>query len=804
MWFRWIVIIALLASFTAIPAHGQNPVPVSLQRDFDAYRSSALQEKIYLHTDKNFYLAGEICWFKIYYVDAFFHQSLDISKVVYVELLDRADKPVWQAKIPIEKGDGNGSMQLPASIRSGQYKLRAYTNWMKNFSPDYFFEKAITVANSRKTPEKDTMAATEKYFIHFFPEGGNLVYGIQSKIAFQVVNQFGKGIPCTGVITANKSDTIVTFSTFHLGTGTFRFTPEKGKAYQATMQLPEGRTISQPLPDAFEFGEVMRVEPVNLNQLKITVQSVANNTRPVNLFLFVHTRGSIKSVQAGKTENGTAEFLVDKNKLGDGISHFTVFNEQKQPVCERLYFKYPRQRLEIALKTDSGLCDVRKKINMLISTADENGKPLAANMSMAVYRLDSLQAIDEMDINNYLWLSSDLTGKVESPQYYFSHTGRETEEAMDNLMLTQGWRRFRWEDVLQYKTPVFEFMPEYDGHIIKGRTISTANGLPGIKVGGFLSVPGTRTQFYNAISDSFGYIQFETKKFYNEGEVIVQTNTGMDSGYRIEIAKPFSEKFSVNPLPAFSVSQLNTKVLANYHAAFQVQNTYNSNRAKQYALLLLDTNAFYVKPDASYLLDNYVRFTTMEEVLREYVTQVNVRRRDGRFFLPALDAPNRQFFEADPLVLLDGVPVFDMNKIISYDPMKVRKLEVVSRMYFLGNMFFQGIVNLITYDGNLPGHELDRRSTVIDYEGLQLKREFYSPVYETPQQVDSRLPDFRNLLYWKPNVKTNDKGGTAVSFYSSDRTGKYIVVVQGKTVDGRTGSKTISFEVKDHADLTRQ
>jgi hypothetical protein len=797
MWFQRIVIISLLVRFTTIPALAQNAIPVSLQKDFDTYRSLALQEKIYLHTDKNFYLAGEICWFKIYYVDAFFHHSLDVSKVVYVELLDRADKAVWQAKIPVEKGEGHGSVQLPANIRSDQYRMRAYTNWMKNFSPDYFFEKTITVVNSRKIPEREIIATSEKYFVHFFPEGGNLVNGIQSKIAFQVVNQFGKGIPCKGIIVTDKSDTISTLATFHSGTGTFLFKPEKGKACQATLKLPDGSTISQPLPDAFEFGEVMRLESVNPNQLKITVQSAAKHTGPVNIYLFVHTRGSIKSVQAGKTENGTVEFLVDKNKLGDGISHFTVFNEQREPVCERLCFKYPQQRLEIGLKTDSTVYDLRKKVRMLVNSADGNGTPTRAHLSMAVYRVDSLQAIDEMNISNYLWLSSDLTGKVESPQYYFSHTGRETDEAMDNLMLTRGWRRFRWEDILQQKRPAFEFIPEYDGHIVKGRTISTTNALPGAIVGGFLSVPGTRTQFYNAISDSLGYIQFETKKFYNEGEVIVQTNTGMDSGYRIEIAKPFLEKFSVSPLPAFSVSQVNTTVLANYHAAFQVQNTYNSNRAKQYTLPLLDTNAFYVKPDASYLLDNYVRFTTMEEVLREYVTQVNVRKRNGGFFLPALDAPNRRFFESDPLVLLDGVPVFDMNKIISYDPMKVRKLEVVSRMYFLGNMFFQGIINLITYEGNLTGHELDPRATVVDYEGLQLKRAFYAPVYETPQQADSRLPDFRSLLHWKPDIKTNEKGISEISFYSSDRTGKYVAVIQGITADGKTGVAMLPFEVKE-------
>jgi hypothetical protein len=797
MLFRRILMLALLVHLVAVSAITQNTVAVSVQEEFDTYRSSVLQEKIYLHTDKNFYLAGEVCWFKIYYVDAFFHQSLNLSKLVYVELLDRSGKPVWQAKIAVENGDGNGWMQLPSNIRSDQYKMRAYTNWMKNFSPDYFFEKAITVVNSRKIPDRQTDAVAEKYFIHFFPEGGNLVNGIESKIAFQVVNQYGRGIPCNGVVTAGISDTIVPFSTFHLGNGSFRLKPEKGIAYKATVQLPGGNTITALLPTVFEFGEVMHLEPANDHQLKITVKSASKNADQKNFYLFVHTRQSIKSVQSGKMQNGVVDFLLDKNKLGDGISHFTVFNEVRQPVCERLYFTYPRQRLEIALKTDSAAYDLRKKVNVRVNTSDENGKPLVANMSVAVYRMDASQTVDEMDISNYLWLVSDLTGKVESPQYYFSNTGKETEEAMDNLMLTQGWRRFRWEDILTHHTPPVEFIPEYDGHIVTGKTISTANGLPGIMAGGFLSVSGTRTQFYNAISDSFGNIQFETKKLYNEGEIIVQPNTGTDSGYRIEIAKPFSEKLSGSPLAPFFVSQLEAGTLARQHAALQVQNTYNNKKAKQYILPLLDTNAFYSKPDGSYLLDNYVRFTTMEEVLREYVTQVNVRKRNGGFVLPVLDAPNRQFFEADPLVLLDGVPVSDMTKIINYDPMKVRKLEVVSRMYFLGNMYFQGIVNFVTYEGNLPGFELDSRATVVDYEGLQLEREFYSPVYETPEQADSRLPDFRDLLYWRPDIKINDKGRGEFNFFSSDRTGKYIVVVQGMTADGKTGSKMIPFEVKE-------
>ena len=137
--------------------------------------------------------------------------------------------------------------------------------------------------------------------------------------------------------------------------------------------------------------------------------------------------------------------------------------------------------------------------------------------------------------------------------------------------------------------------------------------------------------------------------------------------------------------------------------AVRVQNEYSGAMLKQFRYPEADSSAFYDKPDLTYLLDNYVRFTTMEEVMREYVMPVNVRKKNGQFHLPVYDELAKQFFANDPLILLDGVPVFDIDKFMAYDPLKIRKLEVVSRRYFLGNMYFEGIVNFITYKGVWKG-----------------------------------------------------------------------------------------------------
>jgi hypothetical protein len=160
------------------------------------------------------------------------------------------------------------------------------------------------------------------------------------------------------------------------------------------------------------------------------------------------------------------------------------------------------------------------------------------------------------------------------------------------------------------------------------------------------------------------------------------------------------------------------------------------------------------------------------------------------------DDQNKRFFDKAPLVLLDGVPILNIDKFIEYDPLKIRKLEVVSRTYFSGNLAFNGIANFITYNGKMEGYELDPRATLIDYKGLQIQREFMAPVYENQAQIDSRSPDFRHLLHWSANINTSSKGKINTAFYTSDLPGKYAIVIQGISKQGQPLYKEITFIVQ--------
>jgi hypothetical protein len=761
----------------------------SIQAGFEQYAKKDFQEKIFAHTDKNFYLAGEILWFKLYNTDASSHKPVDLSKVAYVELLDKQQKPVLQAKIALVKGEGDGSFYLPVTALSGNYTLRAYTNWMKNMGADYFFEKNITLVNSQKTWEPAAAKKTA-YDIQLFPEGGNLVTNIQSKIACKVTSDEGRGAAYRGAVIDEKNDTVARFNSLHAGISSFDFTPAANHTYKAVISIAGENAMVKNLPAVYTDGYVMRVSNTNDNKIKIDVYS----NLPGEVYLVAHTRKLIKlSVNAG-LQNGHAVFEVDKNKLDDGISHFTIFNNKKQPVCERLYFTYPKQNLQITVKSDATEYTNRKKVNLTIQSASQQSTKQTASMSMAIYRLDSLQQIDETHIDQYLLLNADLKGAIESPAWYFTATDTKTVEAMDNLMLTHGWRRFRWEDVLQNTTPAFTYAPEFNGHLITGKLTDIRNGKPAMDIQSYLSVPGIRTQFAPSVSDAAGKVKFEMSDMYGSSEVIVQTDQRKDSVYKIDIVNPFFEKYTSRILPAVSLPRANSLLM--HSVGMQVQNIYTGNKLKQFIPPPVDTIAFYLKPDSRYFLDNYTRFTTLEEVLREYVTLLDVVRENGKFHLPLLEAAAQGFFTEDPLVLLDGVPVFDIDRFMKYDPRKIRKMEMVNRRYLYRGARFDGILNWTTYDGNLPGFELDPRATVVEYEGLQLEREFYSPVYDTDAKMNSHLPDFRNLLQWVPSIRTNENGSQTISFYTSDLKGKYAVVVEGLAADGKSGNAIYRFEVK--------
>ena len=579
----------------------------SLSKKFDRYRTTFPQEKLYVHLAQEFYLTGETVWFKIYYVDGALHHSIDISKVAYVEILDNNNQPLLQTKVALKDGKGDGSLFLPASINSGNYHVRAYTQWMRNFSPEFFFHKTISIVNAFRKLEADVAKAPKPFSVQFFPEGGNLVYGLKSKVAFQGVNSNGKGIGFSGVILNGQNDTIARISPLKFGIGNFTFTPLSGELYRAVISdsLQNSQTISLPVPKTHGFVMELRDSTSELLLINVSSNDPKTQASP-NFYYVIHARQIISSTGMRSFGGNNASILVSKKQLAEGISHVTIFDGDLRPQCERLYFKPSEKKLLITAHTSQNEYGIRRKVILDLSASKSSVSDDKTSLSISILRSDSLQGNLYGDIFDYLWLTSDLKGEVESPAYYMNTNSPEVAAASDNLMLTHGWRRFGWDELLNDNKRVPLFIPEYRGHLIRG-TVTDAQGKPAAGVATYLSTPGRNIQLYTSRSKFTGEVQYEMKDFWGSRKIVVQTNTNQDTTSQIKIHSPYAEAFATRRLPPFTLNSNVSKTLLTRSVAMQVQDVYHADNSAKFNVVDIDSTAFYGKASETYLLDDFTR-----------------------------------------------------------------------------------------------------------------------------------------------------------------------------------------------------
>lgn len=799
-----------------VPALGQHTHVDTLIEKFQEFREKTLQEKIYAHLSQKFFLTGETLWFKVYVADGVEHRPLDMSKVAYAEILDKANFPVLQAKIKLISGRGEGSFFLPASLSSGQYKLRLYTSWMKNSSPEFYFDEVFSIVNPFVVPEA-VQGSAGTFTVDFFPEGGHLVSGIRSKVAFRIQDANGKGANGRGWVINNDNDTITSFAAERFGIGHLYMTPFAGQRYKAVLANAGAKSYS--FPEVQREGYVMHLKDSG-EFIRVAIRGSAVQSE--RLLLFAHARQQIINAQA-KLLQGNTVFEIPKASMVEGIAHFTLFNSSLQPLCERLYFTYPQRTLNIDITTNQKVFSRRRKVTLTL-TAQASGSSASSHLSMSVFKVDSLSNSDATHIYPYLWLTSDLTGRIESPEYYFTNPSQqEVAAAMDDLMLTHGWRRFEWDDVLS-KGHAVSYLPEVNEHIVTASV--TKDGQPLRGVFAHLASPGKIIRTYGSWTNDLGLARFDVKDFYGMRRLILQVpegpvsepaegsvpladslreaqeeaGTGGADGYAIDIKDPFSASMDTEKLSGLELTEASGANLVARSIAMQVQDIfYYEQWASQVETPEVDSSAFYGPADATYYLDDYTRFPVMEEVMREYVPGVFVRKRKNGFHFIVINSVGGGVLYGDPMVMVDGVPVLDVDDIMRMDPLQVKKLEVVTRTYYLGHSTFPGIVSYSTYNGDLGGLELDPRALSLNYEGLQVKRKFFAPEH-LRENAGDRMPDQRYLLHWEPDIAIQEDGKAKVEFYTSDVPGQYRIVVEGLDSNGHAGSRTEIFTVKaaDH------
>jgi len=287
----------------------------------------------------------------------------------------------------------------------------------------------------------------------------------------------------------------------------------------------------------------------------------------------------------------------------------------------------------------------------------------SVNLSLSVFMRDMLER-NNSNILSSLLLSSDLKGNIENPANYFSDDANASS-AVDNLMLTHGWSRFIWTDIEKQSMPI-EFLPELRGHVLTGRIKNQQTGIPLSGIATLLSYPDKTVQLYGTYADTNGYFLLDAKHFSGKKKLIICTSQP-DSLVQIELNSPYATDFSSYRLPAINLSTKEEIPLTIRSISMQVEEAYKL-KGKDIARARTDSTTFYGKPSEQYLLDDYTRFPIMEEVIREYVKGVRLRKRDGKFIFRVNNGLVNTVFDNDPLIMLDGVPLANTDRIMSMDP----------------------------------------------------------------------------------------------------------------------------------------
>lgn len=357
---------------------------------------------------------------------------------------------------------------------------------------------------------------------------------------------------------------------------------------------------------------------------------------------------------------------------------------------------------------------------------------------------------------------------------------------------------FQWQKQLPSISQInlkSEFIPEYEGHIISGKLVDMVAEhaeITGI-ISPLLGFVGSQIRLFGGqVEKNKTDVLFYTRRIKGVHELATATYSLSSQQCRVDIQSPFVAPSDIK-LPEFSLNPTWEDQLLQRSMGLQVLHTFIAD-----SLNKMDTTYahFQHKPSRTYLLDEYTRFTTMEEVVIEFIPTLRFRMINNTRSLSVLNEERNGFSIGNSMVLVDGIPVTDHESIFRYDPFLVKKIDVYRGKYNFGGQFFDGMIFFSTYNYTYPNLKVGETTQFFDYEGTQARRHFYAPAYINEEDKQSRIPDYRHTLLWLPEVSTNRSSSLAIPFSTSDLAGEFQITVEGLTEDGRIIRGTAYFDVK--------
>ena len=494
------------------------------------------REKVSLHLDNASYYLGDTIWFKAYVVTAEQNLPTTISKPLYVELLDQLGNVVERQIIQLTDGEGTGQIILNNTFFTGYYEMRAYTKWMLAFDNPSCFSRVLPVYRKRLSDEETPRSIAtyrmdasmkqrpkdkeKKFTVRFFPEGGQLVKGISSIVAFEATSRDKGAADVEGTVVLPSGEELAHIRSLHDGMGYFEYKPEE-KAGVAKIDY-EGSTYQFDLPEALPQGYVLRID----NRREMLDITVARSSQAMKdtLAVFVSSQGRpYKCMTLDFEDELNCQFRISTKELPPGVQQISLVNLKGETLCERFCYVMPRSSMLLACKTDHALYRPFEPVTCRIKVRDHLNRPVQANLSVSI-RNGVESDFREYDHSIYtdLLLVSDLKGYIHQPGFYFENQSAERFKMLDVLLLVRGWRKYDLSRLIGKRPFLPRYLPEtsltlygqvesYFGKALRNVGVSILARRDSVSIAGM-----TKT-------DSLGYFSAPVDGFSGSMDALIQT-----------------------------------------------------------------------------------------------------------------------------------------------------------------------------------------------------------------------------------------------------------------------------------------
>lgn len=628
--------------------------------------------------------------------------------------------------------------------------------------------------------------------IQFLPEGGYLVNGLKSNIAFKGIYPDGSPVELEGEVLGLAES--VKFNTFFGGMGKFELTPEEGESYEVKVfdtQSQESKIIG--LPNSKEKGLVVQV--LNNPSLAYITVFIQGNYEEEELILVSHTRGMINYMVKGALNNGIWGVRIPKDNIFSGINQITVLNQSGKIILERLVFHQQENSIINLGVVKSNSISSRSLVELEINSKIAE-MPAEGNFSVSITDADQVSPPYANHLFSTLLLTSDLKGDIYQPSYYFKDKNEETLQALDLLMMTNGWSRINWSNVYDGKYPDTNRLIER-GISIEGIVKDKTNSKKGLRGGEVTAMIGNGEEIISTPYVEDGKFLLPNLEFFEDKDMSISAKDGRLRDYvDIEIFKQKKYFDKINPgvfsdlntpknlLESFAARQMMTRL---FEDEMMVELDAVEVQSKSLEDENMQERRMYGKGDVIIKPENILgsdAFTNIFQMIQGRVSGVQVFV-SGMSVSVLIRGAGTINAGSEPLYLLDNMQV-DAETLMSLNPRDVAAIDVFkdpAKASIFGSQGANGAIAVYTKTG-IGSNDISTGNLVSNVSGYSVAKEFYQPNYET-QTAENSIPDKRSTIYWNPRLSIDESGKAKIKYYNTDVAKKHLVFIEGMDKQGR-------------------